>query len=118
MPVSNICPCCKRRIPAPKSPIDKRLEQDIARANAAIAALATAEGRWRLRDEPTPSPQAIASFRLAIESESRRMQRALTDRRLLWSIYRRSDKSAPYYEALPMSEPVKVATPEPELVAA
>jgi hypothetical protein len=101
---------------APK--VDKRLEQDIARANAAIAALATAESRWRLRDEPTPSPEALASFRQAVESESRRMQRALSDHRLLWSIYRRTDKTTPYYESQPVAEPVSVATPERELVAA
>ena len=119
----NICPCCHRRIPAPRKSAsalktDKRLEQDIARANAAIAALATAESRWRLPDEPTPSPEALASFRQAVGSESRRMQRALTDHRLLWSIYRRADKTTPYYESQPVVEPVSVATPERELVAA
>jgi hypothetical protein len=125
----NICPCCHRRIPAPprksaSAPkTDKRLEQDIERAQAAISALATAESRWRMRDEPTPSPEAIASLRQAIESESRRMTRALTDHRLLWSIYRRTDKTTPYYEAQPLAEPqrakpVSVSTPEPELVAA
>jgi hypothetical protein len=106
----------KANASAPKT--DKRLEQDIARANAAISALATAESRWRLRDEPTPSPEALASWRDAISSESRRMQRALTDHRLLWSIYRRTDKTTPYYESQPVAEPVSVSTPQPELVAA
>src|ERR1700676_990157 len=104
----NICPCCGRKIIAKKSSAlksDRRLEQDIERANAAIAALATAESRWRMRDEPTPSPEAIASLRQAIESESRRMTRALTDHRLLWSIYRRTDKTTPYYESQPVAEP-------------
>jgi hypothetical protein len=122
--MSNVCPCCGRKIIAKKSSapkIDKRLEQDIARANAALAALATAESRWRLRDEPTPSPEAIASLRHAIESESKRMTRALTDHRLLWSIYRRADKSAPYWQAAEpvAAEPQTVtAQLEPEAVAA
>jgi hypothetical protein len=99
----NICPCCKRRMPAPrKSPApDKRLAQDIARANAAIAALATAESRHTMRVycELTPSPESVAALRVAIDSESRRMQRAVTDHRLLWSIYRRTDKTTPYWQA-------------------
>jgi hypothetical protein len=98
---------------------DKRLDQDIARANAALAALATAEGRVCLRDEPTPSPEAVASLRSAIQSEEKRLRRAVVDHRLLWSIYRRTDKTTPYYEvAQPVAEPVSVSTPEPELVAA
>jgi hypothetical protein len=117
----NICPCCKRRVPAPRksATTDKRLEQDIARANAAIAALATAEGRTRLRvyNEPAPSPEAIASLRQAIESESKRMTRALTDHRLLWSIYRRTDKTAPYYSVV-QPQPVPQAAVTAELVAA
>jgi hypothetical protein len=112
----NICPCCKRRIPTPRKAaqqkIDKRLEQDIARANAALAALATCEARLGLT-----GPE----WRQAIESESQRMQRALTDHRLLWSIYRRTDKTAPYWQATePVAEPQAAiaAEPEPELVAA
>jgi len=78
--MANICPCCKRRIPTPRksanaSKIDKRLDQDIARAQAAISALANAETKLRLNGEPTPSPEAITSWRQAIESETRRMQR-------------------------------------------
>jgi len=98
---------------------DKRLEQDLARAQAAIAALATAESRHALRSVcETPSPEAIASLRQAIESESRRMSRALSDHRLLWSIYRRTDKSKPYYES-PVAKPVSVLPAErEELVAA
>jgi hypothetical protein len=102
---------------APK--IDKRLEQDIARAQAAIAALATAENRYTLRSVcETPSPEELASLRQAIDSESRRMTRALTDHRLLWSIYRRTDKTAPYFDAVPVSEPVAASIPEFEVVAA
>jgi hypothetical protein len=104
------------------APKDKRLEQDIARAQSAIAALNTAENRilFRSFNEPAPSPEALASFRQAVESESGRMQRALTDHRLLWSIYRRTDKTAPYYTAQPVadSQPAVVSTPERELVAA
>jgi hypothetical protein len=120
----NVCPCCHRRIPAPRKSasapkIDKRLEQDLARANAALAALATAEGRVRLRDEPTPSPEAIASLRSAIQSEALRLTRALSDHRLLWAIYRRFDKSAPYWQAAEpvAAEPQSVALEE-EMVAA
>ena len=108
----------KAKTSEPKT--DKRLEQDIARAQSAIAALTTAENRilFRSFNEPAPSPEALASFRSAVDSESRRMTRALTDHRLLWSIYRRTDKTAPYYESQPVAEPVSVRTPERELVAA
>jgi hypothetical protein len=124
--MANICPCCKRRIPAPRkfnaSKIDKRLEQDIARAQAAIAALATAESRHALRSVcETPSPEYVSTLRDAIESETRRMQRAITDHRLLWSIYRRADKTAPYYSAEPtpvQPKSLAVAQFEPETVAA
>lgn len=121
---NNLCPCCGRKIIAKKSSapkIDKRLSQDLARATDAIAALATAESRWRLRDEPTPSPEALASLRQAIESESHRMTRALSDHRLLWSIYRRADKSVPYYESaahIPQAAEPQPVEPEQELVAA
>jgi hypothetical protein len=113
--MSNVCPCCGRKIIAKKSSapkIDKRLEQDIARANAAIDALATCEQRLGLT-----GPE----WRQAIESEARRMQRAISDHRLLWSIYRRADKSIPYWQtAEPVAaEPQTVAAqPEPEVVAA
>lgn len=107
----NICPCCKRRMPAPRkqAKIDKRLEQDIARANAAIEALRTCETRLGLT-----GPE----WRQAIESETQRLQRAIKDHRLLWSIYRRTDKTTPYYASQPIDEPASVATPERELVAA
>ena len=110
----------QRKASAPAPKIDKRLSQDLARAADAIAALATAESRWRLRDEPTPSPEALASLRQAIQSEERRMQRAIVDHRLLWSIYRRTDKTTPYWQAVEPAEPqsVPMATHEPELVAA
>jgi hypothetical protein len=115
--MSNICPCCHRRIPAKRKAatpkIDKRLEQDIAKAQAAIAALATCEQRLGLT-----GPE----WRFAIESETRRMQRALTDHRLLWSIYRRTDRTQPYYDtAEPTIEPITaepVEVFESELVAA
>jgi hypothetical protein len=111
--MSNICPCCGRKIIAKKSSapkIDRRLAQDLERANAAIAALATCEQRLGLS-----GPE----WRFAIESETRRMQRALTDHRLLWSIYRRTDKTAPYWQAAEpqAAEPQSVALEE-EMVAA
>jgi hypothetical protein len=46
--MSNICPCCHRRIPTPRKAttpkIDKRLEQDIAKANAAIGSHGSRKG--------------------------------------------------------------------------
>lgn len=124
---NKVCPCCGRKIIAKKSSapkLDRRLEQDLGRANAAIAALATAESKlvFRSFNESAPSPEALASFRAAVASERKRLSLALSDHRLLWAIYRRTDKSTPYYESaapLPQpAEPVNVATPEPELVAA
>lgn len=118
----TICPCCHRRMPAPRktAKTDKRLEQDIARANSAIAALATAGSRQTIRVycEPTPSPESAAALRAAIDSETRRMIRSLTDHRLLWAIYRRADKSEPYYEVQLAAEPHVAVVAEPELVAA
>ena len=108
----------KAKTAAPSAPkINKKLTEDIARAEASIAALATAESRYWFRGE-TPSPEGIASLRQAIESETKRLRRALVDHLLLWAIYRRADKTAPYYEALAVSEPVKAGIPDAELVAA
>jgi hypothetical protein len=112
----------QRKANACEPKTDKRLEMDIARAQAAITALANADTKLRLRGEPTPSPEAITSWRKAIESETQRVRRAIVDHRLLWSIYRRTDKTAPYYQAepQPVAEPrsVTVADLQPEAVAA
>jgi hypothetical protein len=111
----------KANTAAPASaPVNKKLTEDIARAQASLAALATAPDRQTLRSiDETPSPEGIASLRQACESETKRLQLALVDHRLLWAIFRRSDKSTPYYAAQPVAEPVSVAAePEPVSVAA
>jgi hypothetical protein len=109
----NICPTCHRRIPASRKSatvkIYKRLEQDIARANAAIEALATCEQRLGLT-----GPE----WRQAIESESRRLSRALTGHHVLWAIYRRTDKSAPYYGAALIPGPLEPQSVTTVLVVA
>lgn len=92
MPV-EICPCCKRKMPSvkAKSPADKKLAQDIARAEAAIAALSRyTEPSSRLWWDV--SPQLVAACR----DEALRMARAIADPRLLWSIYRRKDSGPSY----------------------
>lgn len=120
----NICPCCKRAMPRTKATkLDKRLSEDIAKAEHAIANLEFNAANSpidlssdvlaphillpRIVDRKqmrigTYIEQDIASprnnFLAAIESELTRMRSALTDHRLLWSIYRRADKKAPYYE--------------------
>lgn len=88
----QICPCCKQVIRAPKAvkaeKIDPRITKDLAKVHAAIAALIAAE-----------SNPFYADIREAIAAEKLRMHRALDDRRLLWNIYRRIDKGAPYFVA-------------------
>jgi hypothetical protein len=84
----NICPCCKRKMPAPAAPkIDRRITQDLARANASILALMKAEAN-----------PFYADIRAAIQDEKIRLRRMLTDHRLMWNVFRRRDKGAPYYE--------------------
>ena len=86
----SICPCCKRKMPAPRAVAgqDKRLAQDLGKARAAIEACARAEGN-----------PFFANVIVAIADERARLTRALADLRLLWSIYRRAEKNtaAPYY---------------------
>lgn len=102
----NICPCCKRAMPRTKTTkLDKRLSEDIAKAERAIANLEfnAANPPIDLATEYGPMPRFLntvspqGSFLAAIALELTRMRLALTDHRLLWSIYRRAEKKAPYY---------------------
>lgn len=82
----EICPCCKRKMVAPRATMDKRIVQDIAKAQAAIAHCENAlVNPW------------FANAKVAIQDEVVRLNRALTDHRLLWTLYRRADKKPPYY---------------------
>ena len=94
----NICPCCKRAIPAPKTQ-DKRLAQDIAKVEAAILACdrACTKPFFSSTINCMGEPTADRAMLEAISSERKRLARALTDHKLLWSMYRRSDKKEPYY---------------------
>lgn len=85
-PSCGVCPACNRRF-STTQPHDKKLAQDIARANAAITILDTYS-------------TTNVSLREACEMEAVRMRRALTDHRLLWTIYRRSDRATGYGIAL------------------
>lgn len=89
MEAGTMCPCCNRRIPraasAPK--IDKRLAQDLARAESSLDALRKAFN----------SPGEHESFRVAVQDEIGRLLSAKSDHRLLWNIFRRRDKGAPYF---------------------
>lgn len=92
---NTICPCCKRKMPAPKATkVDKRLTQDLARAQAAI------EVCERVALSPPrdlDSSTGRDAFVEAVEIERNELTRALTDHRRLWNIYRRLDKGQPYY---------------------
>jgi len=79
---TNCCPTCHRKFTAPRT-VDKKLAQDMARAEQAIFILETYHA-----DSP--------AMHEACELEAQRMRRALTDHKLLWSIYRRSDKASGY----------------------
>jgi hypothetical protein len=90
----NICPCCKRKMPAPsvargKSP-EAKLEQDRAKALEAIALLEQFKPWY---SDSAVTRQAVA---VAVGDEIVRMRHALRDTRLLWSIYRRRDSGASY----------------------
>ena len=91
----EICPCCKRAIPKPRTTQPKTYIDDLAKASAAVAAIeGTIKRNWnplvpdRWSQKITGAaerPEFIAACKL----ELARMKRALGDPELLWSIYRR-----------------------------
>ena len=82
--MSNVCPTCNRKFAVVKQTVDKKMVQDMAKAQAAIAVL------QRQYDQVSPS------LRVACQMEAERLMRALSTPKLLWSIYRRRDKAAGY----------------------
>lgn len=84
----NTCPTCKRRMPTPRTSSDKRLTEDIGKARYSLAVL-----------ESVLSNPYYFDIAQAIRDEQSRLVAALSDHRLLWTIYRRNDKSklGPYY---------------------
>jgi len=83
----NVCPTCKRRMPSPKRTEDKRLTEDRFKAKRSLAIL-----------EAALSNPWYFDLTEAIQEEQVRLVRALSDYRLLWTIYRRNGKGTPYYE--------------------
>jgi len=85
----NVCPTCKRRIPGPKRTEDKRLAEDRVKAKRSLAVL-----------ESCLANPWYFDLSDAIREEQERLVRALSDTRLLWTIYRRADKGKlpPYYQ--------------------
>ena len=83
---AGTCPTCHRRFTT-TPPRDRKLAQDLARAQRAITILDTYS-------------TTNASLREACEMEAVRMRRALHDHALLWSIYRRADRATGYGIAL------------------
>jgi hypothetical protein len=84
--ICKICPTCNRKFPTPKV-ADKKLAQDIARAQAAILVLHS-------------FPADSEHLREACQLEAIRLEQAVLDHGLLWSIYRRSDKASGYGMAI------------------
>lgn len=84
----DVCPCCKRKVPVVKAsgPADKKLKEDIARAEFAIGVCV--RGGANLDYSP--------ELRGAIRDEAERLQRAIVTPKLLWSIYRRKDSGPSY----------------------
>lgn len=94
----KICPCCNQPVPARfhpgsaldgvgvKTKTDKRLVQDRVKAEAAIKACENAL--------TNPYFEGIAA---AVQLEKERMEQAMSDPAVLWSIYRRKDKGQPYF---------------------
>lgn len=86
-----ICPHCHLPIPSAvksstKPTVNKKLAQDIKRAEAAIYVL----------DAAMHNP-FFANIQPAIQSERDRLLRAMDAPRVLWAIYRRRDKGPLYY---------------------
>jgi hypothetical protein len=111
-----------RKANATPTVVNKKLSEDLAACEKAIAALATAVDRLDADDFRCYGVHTAESWRPVIDTATARYTRALTDHRLLWSMYRRADKSTPYYESQPVAEPqraepVNVPTRERELVA-
>ena len=90
---ANVCPCCGRKIVAKRTGIDKRLAQDLAKAEFAMGVCERTMTRFDLTSE----------IQMAAIDEFDRLQRATVDHRLLWAIYRRAGKanSTPYYQLEP-----------------
>lgn len=85
----EICPTCKRRMPVAKVTIDKRLRDDIVKAQFALDVCVRSTSR-------SDFPHGL---QVACAEEAVRMQTAIETPALLWSIYRRRDKGTPYYSA-------------------
>ena len=125
MKAQSICIHCKQVIRKPRAAksTNKHYAEDIAKANAAIATLeriCTQQMDYRLAPSkhadrkltdglPTYSfslAPASSHFLAACELELERMQRAVSDPELLWSIYRRKfAKSGPAY-GLETAQPI------------
>lgn len=88
--MNDCCPTCKRKFAATKSTSGtKDLNTDLMKCRAALTCLTSAM-RW---------PNEHISFYIAVAAEYTRLSNALSDYRLLWAIYRRSSKNAPYDQA-------------------
>lgn len=90
----QICPCCKRRMPAPRN-VDgggKALREDLAKAASAVFACERAL-LWKNED---------ISFYVAVGEELQRMRAAQEDYALLWAIFRRNSKAPSYVHTLPV----------------
>jgi len=74
-------------MPSPKRTEDKRLTEDRFKAKRSLAIL-----------EAALSNPWYFDLTEAIQEEQVRLVRALSDYRLLWTIYRRNGKGTPYYE--------------------
>lgn len=79
----KVCPACHRKLPAAKV-ADKKLAEDLAKANSSIAIL---------DDYKRTNRYGLGE---AAGLEAKRLRRALNDHSLLWSIYRRRDKATGY----------------------
>lgn len=100
-PKGDACPHCKRKYPKAKgaAKIDKRLAQDIERANRSIASSMKAlVNPWFVEKHDFQTQEMADAVRRSISDGIEHSQRSLNDHRLLWRTYRRLDKGVPYYE--------------------
>lgn len=107
--VKKILGAEQKKLARPKESAAKKLQQDIERAEYAIHCCQKA-----LRNPFFASPE----MDVAIRAEITRLYRAIAEPWRLWAIYRRTDKAEPYAIKPVTVEPVTVAIPEPEQVAA
>jgi hypothetical protein len=96
--IRKCCSECGRKFTNRSSKaVDKKFSEDVAKAQRAIEICLAWQG------DKYDSPETVAAVSEANQSEAERLTEALSDPKLLWSIYRRRDKASGYASAFKMA---------------